>query len=132
MYPSDLSDKQWNLIKYYFKRSDPRGAVSKHSKRSIVNAILYVIRGGVQWRMLPKCFPPWPTVHDHFRRLRNRGIWDQILIELNRKYRKNIGRNPNPSYVIIDAQSIKTQYSGEKRGFDGGKKNKRSKKAHCS
>lgn len=128
MYPSDLSDEQWSLIEHYFKRPDPRGAVSKHSKRTIVNAIFYVIRSGMQWRMLPNDFPPWQTVYNHFYRLQARGVWDQVLMDLNKKYRLQAGRHFLPSYGLIDAQSVKTQYGGEKRGFDGGKKNKGQEK----
>ncbi len=91
----------------------------------MLNAILYVIRGGIQWRMLPKDMPPWQTVYNHFKRLNERGVWDQILIDLNKEYRKMVGRNSNPSYGIIDSQSVKTQYRGDQKGFDGGKKN------HC-
>ena len=67
MYPSDLSDAEWQLIEPFFRRPDPRGNQGKHAKRDIINAILYVVYGGIQWRMLPKEFPPWGTVYDHFR-----------------------------------------------------------------
>jgi putative transposase len=127
MYPSDLNDVQWKAIEHHFQRSDPRGAVSKHPKRTIVNAIIYVIKTGAQWRMLPNDMPPWQTVYDHFYRLQQRGVWDQVLVDLNKIARVKAGRNPNPSYALIDAQSVKTQYRGEQRGFDGGKKNKRKK-----
>jgi transposase len=83
-YPSDLTDNDWEIIKRYFGRSDPRGAVSKHDKRNIVNAILYVTRGGIQWRMLPTDFPPWPTVYDHYRNWCLRGVWKTVLEHLNR------------------------------------------------
>jgi putative transposase len=126
MYPSDLTDKQWQKIQEFFKRSDPRGARSKHNKKAIMNAILYVAKGGIQWRMLPKDMPPWQTVYNHFWRLNQRGIWEIILKELNKISRKNAGKDPFPSYAIIDSQSVKTQYHGSERGFDGGKKNKRS------
>jgi putative transposase len=69
MYPSDLTDKEWELLAPFFQRSDPRGNPGKFAKRDIVNAILYVTKGGIQWRMMPKDFPPWDTVYDHFRRL---------------------------------------------------------------
>jgi len=129
-YPSDLTDHDWEIIKGYFDRPDPRGAVSKHSKRSIVNAILYITRGGIQWRMLPKDFPPWPTVYDHYRQWCLRGVWKTVLEHLNELHRRKLGRNEKPSYGIIDSQSAKTQYASEDRGYDGGKKNKRKEKTH--
>ena len=74
MYPSDLTDEEWHLIEPFFQRPDPRGSQGKHAKRDIVNAILYVVQGGIQWRMLPKEFPPWHTVYDHFRCFNQRGV----------------------------------------------------------
>ena len=74
MYPSDLTDEEWQLIEPFFQRPDPRGNQGKHAKRDIVNAILYVVQGGIQWRMLPKEFPPWNTVYGHFRRFNQRGV----------------------------------------------------------
>lgn len=132
MYPSDLTDKQWKCIEHFFGRPDPRGARSKHEKRAIVNAILYVTKGGIQWRMLPKDMPPWQTVYNHFWRLNQRGVWEAVLVELNKLVRKQAGKKPVPSYALIDSQSIKTQYHGSERGFDGGKKNKRTQATYSN
>jgi putative transposase len=126
MYPSDLNDAEWQLIEPFFQRSDPRGNKGKHAKRDIINAILYVVYGGIQWRMLPKEFPPWGTVYDHFRRLNKRGVWQQALDALNQHSRSRQGRHLHPSYAIIDSQSVKTQYASDERGIDGGKKNQRA------
>jgi putative transposase len=131
MYQSDLTDAQWEYIEPYLKRTDPRGAISKYSKRDIVNAIMYVLEGGIKWRMMPSNFPPWYTVYYHFKMLNTRGIWDQIMKDLVRISRLRQMRNPNPSYALIDAQSVKTQYRGDERGYDAGKKNKRKKAAYC-
>lgn len=130
-YPSDLTDGDWALIEKYFERTNKRGAVSEHDKRAIVNAILYVTRGGIQWRMMPSDFPPWGTVYDHYRNWCMRGVWQKVLDDLTEHHRRKVGRNEKPSYGIIDSQSTKTQYASEERGYDGGKKNQRSKKAHC-
>lgn len=67
VYPSDLTDKEWLLIKVYFEQKRPFGRPLKHDRRSIVNAIFYVTKSGCQWRMLPKDFPPWQTVYDYFK-----------------------------------------------------------------
>jgi putative transposase len=56
-YPSDLKDKEWKRIEGYFEPRGVGGRKPVHSKRSIVNAVLYVVKSGYQWRMLPKDFP---------------------------------------------------------------------------
>ena len=104
-----------------FERPDPRGNQGQHAKRDIVNAILYVVQGGIQWRMLPKEFPPWNTVYDHFRRFNQRGVWQQALDALNQQSRRRHGKWRHPSYAIIDSQSVKTQYASDERGVDAGK-----------
>ena len=122
MYPSDLSDEEWELLAPILQLPDPRGNPGKFAKRDIVNAMLYRTQGGIQWRMMPNDFPPWDTVYDHFRRLNKRGVWEQVLDSLNRLHRQRQGRTPEPSYAIIDSQSVKTPYASEERGIDGGKK----------
>jgi putative transposase len=130
-YPSDLNDNEWELIEHFFERPDPRGNKGYHSKRTIVNGIFYVIKGGIQWEMLPNDFPPYKTVYDHYNRLCKRGVWEKVLDFLNQKHREKEKRSPAPSYGIVDSQSVKTTYDSEDRGFDGGKKSKRKKKTYC-
>ena len=127
-YTSDLSDREWAILEPKLPRSDARGARLVYPKRELVNAIFYVLDNGCKWRNLPKCFPPWQSVYDHFRRWNQRGLWQKALSELQRCQRVAQGRNPEPSLGIIDAQSVKTIYRGEAQGFDGGKKNQRAKK----
>jgi putative transposase len=119
-YSSDLSDSQWKEIEPYFKN----GNRSKHSKRSLVNAVLYIVKTGCRWRQLPHDFPPVFTVHSFYRRARLDGTWEKILASLVEKTRIQAGRNANPSYSLIDFQSEKTTSASERRGIDGGKKNK--------
>ena len=89
-YPSDLKDKEWKRIEGYFQSRGVGGRTPKHSKQAIVNAVLYVVKSGCQWRMLPKDFPPWKTVYDHFRRRNLQGVWEQVLDELNRQHRTQV------------------------------------------
>ena len=75
-YPSDLSDLQWSNIADLFPQ--PRGPAGRHRTypvREIVNAVLYLARGGCAWRMLPHDFPPWKTVSYYFYTWRDRGVW---------------------------------------------------------
>ena len=123
-YPSDLSDAQWEKIAPFFARPDPRGAREKHPKRRVVEAILYRLREGCRWRALPHDFPPYDTVHDHFQRWQERGVWQEVVIVLGTRWREQtLGRGRRaPRHAILDSQSVKTAAEGEARGFHGGKK----------
>jgi putative transposase len=127
-YPSDLSEAEWALISPCFNPPTKRGSASKHHKKQIFDAILYVLKGGITWRMMPNDLPPWQTVYDHFSRWNKRGVWEAALDAVNRLRRERAGKKAMPSYAIIDAQSVKTQYASEERGIDGGKKVKGHKR----
>lgn len=125
-YPSDVRDAEWELIRDYFEQKRVFGRPLKHDRRHIVNAIFYLTKTGCQWRFLPKDFPPPSTVYDYFKQWGMDGTWENVLDLLNQKNRIKHGRDPDPSYGIIDSQSVKTQYNSDDRGIDGGKKGKRS------
>jgi transposase len=120
-YPSDLTDAQWELIRAHFDTGN-YGKSRKYSQRTLVNAIFYIIKTGCQWRFLPKDFPPYSTVHSFYWRAKKKGIWEKMMRGLVEKSRIHMGRNPEPSYSLIDSQSIKTTDKAEDRGIDGGKK----------
>ena len=119
-YSTDLTDEQWAVIAPLLTGLREY----KHSKRELVNAVLYVVDSGCKWRQLPHDFPAWQTVYSFFRRAIEKGLWDKILQHLVEVTRKKAGRNPNPTYAIIDSQSVKTVYASEQVGYDGGKKTK--------
>ena len=116
-YPTDLKYSEWLLIAEFFP-TYRRGRPCTWTRRVIVNAIWYVTRTGCQWRMLPKEYPPWPTVYGYFRRWTRCGLWARVNAVLVARIRTRQGRAAQPSAAIIDSQSVKTSEGGEARGVD--------------
>jgi putative transposase len=118
-YPTNISNSQWQIISNFLEVERNR----KYELREIINAILYLVKTGCHWRMLPGDFPKWPIVYYYFSTWKKNGIWEYIHESLVEKIRKKQGRNEEPSVGIIDAQSIKsTLVSSQDKGFDAGKK----------
>src|SRR5579859_8102402 len=74
-YPSDLTDEQWALVGPYIPAAKFGGRPRTTDVRAVLDAIIYLLRTGCQWRQLPSDFPPWPTVHGYFRGRRMSGVW---------------------------------------------------------
>src|SRR5712691_3064851 len=130
-YPSDLTDKQWDLMRPLIPLPSLEGKPPTVQRREIVNAILYVLRSGCPWRLLPHEFPAWGTVYYYFRRWQREGVWDRVLEALRMQIRLKEGRDAQPSAAVIDSQSIKTSaVRGPEKGYDTGKKTVRGRKRH--
>jgi len=128
-YTTDLMDSQWELIEEFFEVKKGQN-LQKHSKRDLVNAVLYRNKTGCQWRLLPRDFPNYVTVWSFYRRAVASGIWEKAMDKMVKKVRVDAGRTPEPSYCLLDSQSVKTTNSNEDRGIDGGKKGKGPQKAY--
>jgi len=119
-YPTDLTDGQWQVIKEFLNTERKR----KHDLRSIVNAILYLVKAGCQWRMLALEYPKWQIVYYYFNRWKHGRIIEKIQCFLVKKVRSKQGRKEQPSVGIIDAQSVKSTLVSSRNytGYDGGKR----------
>jgi putative transposase len=111
-YPTDLSDKEWDLINHLVPTAKPGGRPEKYPKREILDAIVYILRGGCAWRLLPHDFPPWQMVYQYFWRWRNDGTWQQMHDLLRGDVRVAAGKRRQPSAAILDRQSVKTTEKG--------------------
>ena len=128
-YPSDLSDAEWALLAPLLPPPKPTGRPRKWPDRLIADAVFYVLRSGCAWRMLPRDFPPWPTVFSRFRRWRLDGTLRRAHDLLRELARRQAGRTAEPHAAILDSPSAKTTgVGGPARGYDGGKRVKGRKR----
>ena len=82
MYPSDMTEAQWEVVQKHLPPGKRTGRPRVRSARDMINAIFYVQTTGCQWRALPKDYPPWKQVYNTFARWRKRGVWDALLVAL--------------------------------------------------
>lgn len=108
-YSTDLTNEQWFHLRILLPKAQGKGRRrSFQQQRELLNAMLYVNHTGCQWRELPHDFPAWQTVYGYFEDLVEGGVWEEINDILRRGVRQQAGRDPEPSVVTVDSQSVKT------------------------
>jgi transposase len=121
-YASDVSDAEWAQIEALLPVPKRLGRPRTTPMRQVVNALLYLLTTGCQWRLLPKEFPPFSTVQRFFYRWRDAGLWQTINHFLVMRTREAAGREASPTAGVLDSQSVKTTEAAGPRGYDAGKK----------
>lgn len=114
-----FNKKQTSLVKRFVSQFHNK---EKVNLVAVFKAIVYIVRTGVQWHMLPSYFPKYGTVYYHFRHWSDCGILNEFLHKLVRLKRQGRGRSPEPTVAVIDSQSVRSGYPSSVKGVDGHKK----------
>ena len=117
-YPTDLTDAQWELIEPMLPAAKRRGR-PRTDLRRVLNALLYVVKAGCPWSLVPRDFPPGKTVVHIFRRWIRDNVWPAINARLRSLVRAQAGKRSRPTAAILDSQSVKSDSHGGVVGFDG-------------
>src|SRR5487761_199990 len=109
-YPSDLTDEQWAILEPLVPpaRTEQGGRPREVNMREVINTIWYLNRTGCQWDMLPHDLLPKSTAYEYFAQWRDDGTWGKFVDALRTQVRVEENREPTPSAVCIDSQSVKT------------------------
>jgi len=129
VYPaSSITDAQWRVLEPLLpppgNTGGRGGRNEKHDRRRVLDAIFYLVRGGIAWRALPREFPPYQTVYGFFRRWAKAGLWLVVHDMLRDLVRLHAGRDPQPTAAVIDSASVRgaDTVPNVSRGYDAGKK----------
>jgi transposase len=127
-YPSDVSDDEWAFVAPYLTLMREDAPQRDHSLREVFNGLRYIVRTGMQWRLMAHDLPPWYTVYQQTQRWLEADVFEDMVRDLRMLMREIEGRAPQPRAAILDSRTLQSSpESGERAGYDGHKRRKGSK-----
>ena len=127
-YPTDVSDDEWEFVAPYLSLISEDAPQRRHDLREVFNGLRFIVRGGLQWRLMPHDLPPWGVVYQQTRRWMAAGVFEAMVHDLRVLLRLAAGRAPQPTAAILDSRTLQsTPESGGRAGYDGAKRKKGSK-----
>jgi len=118
-----VSDEEWAFVAPYLTLLPLDANQRQYDLREVFNALRYLVRGGIPWRMMPNDLPPWYTVYQQTQRWLAAGSFEAIVHDLRVMLRLAVGRNAEPSATIFDSKTLQsTPESGARAGWDGAKR----------
>lgn len=126
-YDTDLTDAQWQLLHPHLPAPKRRGR-PRTPLRVVCNAVLYLVKSGCPWRLLPQSFPPWKTVYHHFRQWSRDHTWSGLNDRLRALVRAAAGKDCRPTAAALDSQTVRSDPHGGAVGYDAAKKTKGRKR----
>ena len=135
-YSSDISREEYGQIREDLEAARKKTRPRKYDLYDVFCAVLYVVQGGIQWRMLPSDYPKWQTVYYYFRVWSKKdetgvSILDKVLQKLVKQIRNEDLRRDKTTFGIVDAQSVQNADTAEEKGYDAGKKSIWNQTSYC-
>ena len=132
-YPSDVSDEEWSLVAPYLLLRREDAGQREPVLREVFNGLRYIVKTGAPWRWMPNDLPPWAAVYQQTQRWLVAGCFEALVDDLRAVPRLAAGRKAEPTAAIIDSRTLRsTPESGERAGYDGGKRKKKGSKIHMA
>ena len=112
----DLTDDQWQRLEPLLPAQKPRTGRPGKDHRTVINAILWVLRTGAPWRDLPERYDPWRTVASRFYRWKRQGLWDRLLAAVQQQ--ADAARQVEWEVHYVDETNVRAHQhaAGAKRG----------------
>lgn len=127
-YTSDVSDQEWEFCAPYLSLLREDVPQRSYPLRELFNALRYIARAGLAWRLMPHDFPPWTAVYQQTQRWSKAGVFAAMAHDLRAVLRLGEGRTAAPRAVILDSRTVQsTPSSGARAGYDGAKRRKGAK-----